>query len=70
MVTTVFSESNQHYTFKIEDNGIGFDDSSDKNKRSLGLLGMKERAIMIGGILTINSTLNKGTVLNLQIQKK
>jgi len=69
MVTTVFSESNQHYTFKIEDNGIGFDDSSDKNKRSLGLLGMKERAIMIGGILTINSTLNKGTVLNLQIQK-
>jgi PAS domain S-box-containing protein len=69
MVKTVFSESNQHYTFKIEDNGIGFDDSSDKNKRSLGLLGMKERAIMIGGILTINSTLNKGTVLNLQIQK-
>ena len=69
MVTTVFSEFNHHYIFKIEDNGIGFDHSSDKNKRSLGLLGMKERAIMIGGILTIKSTLNKGTILNLQIPK-
>lgn len=69
MVTTVFSEFNNHFTFKVEDNGIGFDDSSDKNKRSLGLLGMKERAIMIGGILTIKSTPNKGTVLSLQIPK-
>ncbi len=69
MVTTVFSEFNNHFTFKVEDNGIGFDDSSDKNKRSLGLLGMKERAIMIGGLLTINSIPNKGTILNLQIPK-
>lgn len=69
IVTTVFSEFNNHFTFKVEDNGIGFDDSSDKNKRSLGLLGMQERAIMIGGLLTINSIPNKGTILNLQIPK-
>jgi PAS domain S-box-containing protein len=69
MVTTIFSEFNNHFTFKVEDNGIGFDDSLHKNKSSLGLLGMKERAIMIGGTLTINSTLNKGTILNLQIPK-
>jgi PAS domain S-box-containing protein len=69
MVTTIFAEFNNHFTFKVEDNGIGFDDSLYENKRSLGLLGMKERAIMIGGILTIKSTPNKGTVLSLQIPK-
>ncbi len=69
MVTTVFSEFNNHFTFKVEDNGIGFDDSLHEYKRSLGLLGMKERAIMIGGVLTIKSTPNKGTILSLQIPK-
>jgi len=69
MVTTIFSESNQQYTFKIEDNGIGFDENTNKTIRTLGLLGMKERAIMIGGTLTIKSTPNKGTILFLQIPK-
>jgi len=70
LVTTIFSERPNQFTFKIEDNGIGFDENTNKTIRSLGLLGMQERAIMIGGTLTIKSTPNKGTILFLEIPKK
>jgi PAS domain S-box-containing protein len=69
LVTTIFSERPNQFTFKIEDNGIGFDKHTNKTIRSLGLLGMQERAIMIGGTLTIKSTPNKGTILFLEIPK-
>lgn len=69
LVTTVFSELPNQFTFEIEDNGIGFDENTNKKIRSLGLLGMQERASMIGGTLTINSTPNKGTILYLEIPK-
>ena len=69
LVTTIFSEFPNQFTFKIEDNGIGFDENANKKIRSLGLLGMQERAIMIGGTLTIKSTPNKGTILYLEIPK-
>ncbi len=69
LVTTVFAEFENQFTLKIEDNGIGFDEKTDKRIRTLGLLGMKERALMIGGTLTIKSTPNKGTILLLQIPK-
>jgi signal transduction histidine kinase len=69
LVTTIFSEFPNHFTFKIEDNGIGFDENANKKIRSLGLLGMQERALMIGGTLTIKSTPNKGTILYLEIPK-
>lgn len=44
---------------KIEDNGIGFDTS--RKERSFGLLGIKERALMIGGSAAIESTPGSGT---------
>jgi PAS domain S-box-containing protein len=69
LVTTVLSELPNQFTFKIEDNGIGFDENTEKKISTLGLLGMKERASMIGGTLTITSTPNKGTILFLQIPK-
>jgi signal transduction histidine kinase len=69
LVTTVFAEFENQFTLKIEDNGIGFDENENKKIRTLGLLGMKERALMIGGTLTIKSTPNKGTILILQIPK-
>lgn len=43
----------------ISDDGKGFDNSAEKN--TLGLLGMKERAYMIGGRVNIASEEGKGT---------
>lgn len=50
----------------IEDNGKGFDAENTK-KKTLGLLGMKERALMIGGEYKITGVVGKGTVVEVSI---
>lgn len=50
-------------TLKIIDNGVGFNIIDINNKNTLGLLGMKERAIMFGGDYDISSALNIGTTI-------
>lgn len=47
----------------IEDNGRGFDSDLLKNRNTLGLLGMKERARMMGGTYNIQSDTGNGTVV-------
>lgn len=47
----------------IEDNGRGFDNSFLENRNTLGLLGMKERARMMGGTYNIQSHAGSGTVV-------
>ncbi len=52
----------------IEDNGIGFDvEKTRKEKQSLGLKGISERAGLIGGTLTIESSPGQGTSLFIEI---
>lgn len=51
----------------IQDDGKGFDTSS--RKKTLGLLGMKERAAMIGGELKIESSPGKGTRVEIVISR-
>jgi len=52
----------------VEDDGTGFD-VEDKAKRSegLGLIGMRERAMLVGGKIQIESTLEKGTTVFVRI---
>ncbi|NQT72632.1 MAG: PAS domain S-box protein [Chloroflexi bacterium] len=55
-------------TVKIEDNGCGFDpEIALATGESSGLVGMSERAISIGGQLTINSIPGSGTLLTAEI---
>ena len=59
---------NQHkLVLSIKDNGIGFDTSLVKAKRTLGLEGMRERALELGGLLTIESAKGKGTKLTVEL---
>ena len=60
-VITVLETSDKKVFLSITDDGKGFDSSIEK--KTLGLLGMKERAQMIGGTLTINSKPGTGTAL-------
>ena len=52
---------------EVTDNGIGISDAQIGNIKSLGLLGMKERALIFGGDLTIRGVAGKGTNLKLKI---
>lgn len=52
----------------IEDNGLGFDAEVAINARkSLGLQGIRERATLFGGKLTIESQIGQGTSLFIEI---
>jgi two-component system sensor histidine kinase NreB len=51
----------------VEDDGVGFTpDQAEKGER-LGLVGMRERAEMLGGILTIESSLEEGTTIIVEV---
>lgn len=49
----------------IEDNGKGYD--INKKYSGLGLLGMRERVIAMGGTLSVRSALNEGTEINIRL---
>jgi PAS domain S-box-containing protein len=53
--------------FKICDDGIGFDTSRKGNKKTWGLIGMKERAAMVAGSLAIHSKPENGTTLEITV---
>jgi PAS domain S-box-containing protein len=52
---------------RIEDQGAGFDPEHAMAAESSGLVGMRERAILLGGSLTIESTPGAGTRLAAQL---
>lgn len=54
---------------RIEDDGVGFETGTDEHRsgKSFGLIGMRERAIMIGGDLNIDSGPGEGTVVLVNI---
>lgn len=54
-----------HITISISDNGVGITESQIKSKKSFGIIGMKERALALGGNLEIYSVDNLGTTLEL-----
>ena len=47
----------------IRDNGRGFDSANPALSKSLGLLGMRERAAILGGAVSVSSTPGKGTTV-------
>lgn len=60
-----FARQGESLLLQIKDNGIGFDPV--RKEQSFGLLGIKERALMIGGTATIESTPGQGTLVSLSI---
>jgi signal transduction histidine kinase len=51
----------------IQDTGVGFAQDSDWMKKSNGIVGMLERANLLGGNLSIHSAVNEGTIINLEL---
>ena len=51
----------------VKDNGEGFDMKKVQGKKTLGLLGMQERAHTLGGQLNVDSKTGRGTTISLSI---
>ena len=56
-------EINNDLVLEIIDNGKGITQSQISDPKSLGLLGMKERALILGGSVEIKSSMNNGTII-------
>jgi len=53
--------------FHVQDNGSGFDPEEVKTRRSLGLVGMQERALLLNGELNVEALPGSGTTMTLRI---
>ena len=62
-ITIQLKEANGVLILEIKDNGKGITHSQVNDPKSLGLLGMKERAIIFGGSVEIKSSMNDGTTV-------
>lgn len=51
------------FCLSIQDNGIGFDVQAVQHRKTYGLLGMRERALTLGGDLKIESAAGCGTLI-------
>jgi PAS domain S-box-containing protein len=65
-ISLAVAKNGEAYLLEISDNGSGFDPEQVRKPKSLGLIGMQERAVMLGGTLTISST-EQGTTLQVYI---
>lgn len=54
-------KENNHIELKIKDNGIGIKQADLKRPSSFGIIGMRERASLLGGKLDVRAVPNKGT---------
>ena len=60
-VRVILNQHNNYLTLEISDNGVGFDMKDPKKRDSYGLMGMKERVILLEGKLEISSAPGTGT---------
>jgi signal transduction histidine kinase len=59
-----------HFILKIADNGRGAAEGALRSPKSLGLLGMRERAYLLGGKVDIEGKVGKGTTVTLSIPQR
>ncbi len=52
---------------QVHDNGRGFDAEQTNTRKSLGLVGMQERAVVLNGELKIEGVVGSGTTMTLRI---
>jgi PAS domain S-box-containing protein len=66
-VAVVLHTESGQLILNVHDNGVGIDDEVLSNPLSIGLLGMKERAELLGGICEICSKPGMGTTVEVRL---
>ncbi|MCX6151324.1 MAG: histidine kinase [Ignavibacteriales bacterium] len=66
-VRIYLEELKNNFILEITDNGKGITMNQINDPKSLGILGMKERALLLGGEVIIKSTMERGTTVKVEI---
>jgi PAS domain S-box-containing protein len=65
-VDVSLEKNDKQVILTIRDDGHGFDEA-DASKKTLGILGMKERTLMLGGQYTIKGIPGEGTIVSVSV---
>jgi signal transduction histidine kinase len=60
-------KENGYFVVSVSDNGKGMTESKKSEQQSLGILGMRERAHLVGGEVSITSAQGRGTVVTVRV---
>jgi len=60
-------EAGDTLTLEVRDNGRGITDEEVQRPGSLGLLGMRERAALLGGVAEVKGTPGQGTTVTVRV---
>ncbi|HEY9074304.1 MAG TPA: PAS domain S-box protein [Desulfobaccales bacterium] len=66
-VNVVLQAQNNTLSLAVSDNGQGFNPAELSELEGLGLIGMRERASLVGGELTVDSGAGQGTRVSFQV---
>jgi signal transduction histidine kinase len=66
-VTVRLKRQRAQIVLQVRDNGRGIGASEESEAKGLGILGMRERAISVGGELTIARARDRGTIVTARI---
>lgn len=66
-VTIRLAQETHEIHLDIADNGVGISQASQASPRSFGIMGMRERALALGGTLHIEGTTGKGTIVRVRV---
>jgi signal transduction histidine kinase len=66
-VNVRLAEESGSLVLSVKDNGRGISEEEIANTHSIGLVGMRERAMLIGGEITLQGSPGKGTQMTLRV---
>ena len=71
LVTVLLQIKNDRLFFSLKDNGTGFDPAGISKKKTLGLLGIKERTLLLKGTYEFKSKPGEGsqTIISIPVQQ-
>jgi signal transduction histidine kinase len=65
VIATLYKEADS-LVLKVEDNGKGISEDDINNMKSIGLMGIRERALFLGGTVDFSGEPSKGTTVSVQ----
>jgi signal transduction histidine kinase len=66
-IEIAFDREAEAHVLEIKDDGVGFDTTAPRKLKSFGLVGIRERALAVGGELIISSAPGAGTAVQVRI---
>jgi PAS domain S-box-containing protein len=66
-VRVAIERAQQEVTLRVEDDGVGFDATAPRRQHSMGLAGLRERAQLLKGSMSVNSKPGSGTRIEARI---